>query len=398
MTATSRTARPDTTSATSWHQAAVYRELGVRPVIHAGGTTTMFGGSRPPAFVWNAMAEASANFVHIPELNRAVGKYIATVTGAEAGMVTAGAASGIVLAVAAAMTGAAPAKVRQLPDATGLRSRVVIQKAHRGRFTYLARYTGAEFTEVGNINECYDFEVESALDQHAAAVLYLLGPGQRQVGPTLAETAQIARRAGVPLIVDAAGMLPPKRNLTRFIAEGADLVIFGGGKFLRGPQNSGLLFGRGDLVEAALAHSGPNYGIGRPHKMSRETIVGVYEALKAYVASDEDEMLAACRGRADLIQAGIGEIPGVEVAVRHDDFEFFVPTVVVSLTAAWTGPEVGEIARRLLAGEPGVFLYHDRQFRRLTANPTSLQEGEAEIVGRRLRAELIGARHGIGPQ
>ncbi|WP_236795238.1 PLP-dependent transferase [Amycolatopsis sp. GM8] len=393
----SRTACPDTT-APSWHQAAVYRELGVRPVIHAGGTTTMFGGSRPPEFVWTAMAEASANFVHIPELNRAVGKYIATVTGAEAGMVTAGAASALVVAVAAAMTGADPAKVRQLPDTAGLRSRVVIQKAHRGRFTYLARYTGAEFVEVGNTNECYDFEVESALDQHTAAILYLLGPGQRQLGPTIAETAQLARRAGVPLIVDAAGMLPPKRNLTRFIAEGADLVMFGGGKFLRGPQNSGLLFGRSDLIEAALAHSGPNYGIGRAHKMSRETIVGVYEALKAYVSSDEDKTLAAYRAQADRIRDGIGEIPGVEVTVRHDDFEFFVPTTVVSLTPEWTGPEADEIARRLLSGEPRVFLYHDRQFRRLTANPTSLQDGEAEIVGRRMRDELAGARHGLGSQ
>lgn len=371
---------------------SVYEELGVRPVIHAGGTTTTFGGARSPEAVWAVMAEASRQFVSILELNRAVGKYIAGVTGAEAGMVTSGAASGIVLSVAAAMTGADLARVRQLPDTSGLRSKVVIQKAHRGRFTYLTQYTGADLVEAGNVNECEPEELDHAIDEQTAAVFYVLGPGLRQVGPSVAETARIAHRHGVPLLVDAAGMLPPKANLTRFIAEGADLVMFGGGKFLKGPQNTGLLCGRADLIEAALAHSGPNFAIGRPHKVSREAIVGLYEALKRYLASDEEQVRADLRAQAELVASRVGSIPGAEVTIEENDFEFFVPTVVITLSAQRPGRNVREIAQCLLDGEPRVFLYHDRQLRRLLVNPTALQPGEAEIVGERIRAELLAPR------
>ena len=368
--------------------AGIYAELGVRPVIHAGGTTTAFGGSRSSVEVWAAMAAASRQFVNVVEANRAVGRYIAAVTGAEAGMVTAGAASALVLAVAAAMTGPDIVRGRRLPDTTGLRSEVVIQRGHRGRFTYLAQVTGAEFAECGNVNDCGPEELEAAITDQTAAVAYVLGPGLRQVGPTVAETARIARRHSVPLLVDAAGMLPPKQNLTRFIAEGADLVMIGGGKFIKGPQNTGLLFGRRDLVEAALAHSAPNYSIGRPHKVSREAIVGLYVALKDYVASDEAAVLTGLRRSAEQVTACIGTVPGAEVSVQQDDFEFFVPTAVVTLAADRPGPGVQEIAGRLLDGEPRVFLYHDRQLRRLLVNPTALQPGEAELVGRLIRAQL----------
>ena len=366
----------------------IYAELGVRPVIHAGGTTTAFGGSRPAREVWDAMAAASRHFVNVAEANRAVGRYIAEVTGAEAGMVTAGAASALVLAVAAAMAGPDTVRGRRLPDTTGLRSQVVIQKGHRGRFTYLARTAGAEFAEAGNVNECGPEDLEAAITGQTAAIVYVLGPGLRQVGPTVAETAQIAGRHQVPLLVDAAGMLPPKRNLTRFIDEGADLVMIGGGKFIKGPQNTGLLFGRGDLVEAALSHAAPNYSVGRPHKVSREAIVGLYVALRAYVASDETAALAGLRKVAEQVAAWVGRVPGAEVSIQHDDFEFFVPTVVITLAAGRPGPGVREIAGRLLAGDPRVFLYHDRQLRRLLVNPTALQAGEAELVGRLIRAQL----------
>lgn len=368
---------------------SVYEELGVRPVIHAGGTTTTFGGSRSDQRVWDAMAVASRQFVSILELNRAVGRYIAGVTGAEAGMVTGGAGSAIVLSVAAAMTGADLARVRQLPDTTGLRSRLVIQKGHRGRFTYLATFTGASFVEVGNVNECDPEELAGAVDEHTAAIAYVLGPGLRQVGPTVRESAEIAHERGVPLLVDAAGMLPPRSNLTRFIEDGADLVAFGGGKFLKGPQNTGLLFGRADLIEAALAHSAPNYGIGRPHKVSREAIVGLYEALKLYLSVDENEMHNELGAEAEIVAHHIGAIAGVCVDIRHDDYEFFVPTTVVTLDAARPGAGVHEIAKRLLDGDPRVFLYHDRQLRRLLVNPTALQPGEAELVGQRIRSELL---------
>lgn len=367
---------------------SVYDELGVRTLIHAAGTKTTHGGSRMRPEVLDAMVEASRSFVSIEELNRAVGRYVASVTGAEAGMVTSGAGSGVVLSLAACMTGTDVVKVRRLPDTTGMKDEVVVFKVHRGRYSHMYTFTGARMVEAGNVNDCLAEEVAGAISERTAAVAYLFGPGIAQVGPTLSETVEIAHARGVPVIVDAAAMLPPKRNLWRYVDDGADLVTISGGKLIHGPQATGLLFGRADLVEAALANASPNHAIGRPHKVSREDMVGLYVALKLYLEEDEAHTLTRYRRRLLPVLDALRAIPGVRATIEHDDFKYHVPQVVLQLPDDWAGPPVGDVARALLDGEPSIFVLFDRARRVLTVNPVSLQDGEAEIVARRLREEL----------
>lgn len=375
-------------------QPTVYDELDVVPVIHAAGTTTAYGGSRMRPEVLQAMAQASEHFVSIVELNQAVGHYIASITGAEAGMVTSGAASGIVLSAAACMTGTDIAKTRRLPDTTGMRHEIVLQTAHRGGFTQLYASAGARIVQAGTVNGCQPEELADAITDKTAAIAYLCASGVPQVGPTLAQTATIAHNNGLPVIVDAAGMLPPRSNLRRFISEGADLVQISGGKYIKGPQNTGLLCGRADLVAAALLNANPHYAIGRPHKVSREEIVGLYTAIKLYLATDEDHELKRLAEHAQQIASALADIPSTTVSIQHDDVDYRVPTVVITLTADWPGPPADTIAQRLLAGQPRIYVHHQRQGQQICIYPTSLQPGEPPIVAQRVRDELTGS---LGP-
>ena len=367
----------------------VYAELGVPLVIHAGGPTTNYGGSLMRPDTLAAMAEAGRAFVSVETLNRRIGAYIAEVTEAEAGMVVAGAAAGMVLSLAACMTGTDLAAIRRLPDTTGLKDEMVIQKIHRGPYSHMYGFTGARIVEVGNVSSCLPEELAAALTDRTAAVAFLFAPGNPRGGLTLSQVAEIAHARGVPVIVDAAMTVPPRENLTRFIHDGADLVTMSGGKVIRGPQATGLLYGRADLIEAAHLNSSPNHAIGRPSKVAKEEMVGLYAALRSYMDSDEDQILREMRELVEIIVDDVGEIDGVHATVEFDDDRYFVPTAVIGFEdrldrsrrpddrrlAAWPA------SRRSTSGStPARNL--------LEAYSANLQPGEPEIIGRRLREAL----------
>jgi L-seryl-tRNA(Ser) seleniumtransferase len=197
--------------------------------------------------VTTAMAEAAQAFVEIDELQRRVGEELARLTLNEAAYVTCGAAAGLFLATAACMAGADPARAWQLPDIRGLRNRVVISRAHRNPYDYAVRTLPVELVEVGFANEIIpikDWELAEAIDERTAAVLYVEANWTAAGALPLPQVLAIAHAAGVPVIVDAAAQLPPRSNLWRLTALGTDLVLFSGGKDLRGPQSSGLIVGR----------------------------------------------------------------------------------------------------------------------------------------------------------
>ncbi len=367
----------------------VYDQLGVRPIIHAGGTNTDLGGSRMRPEVLQAMADASASYVPIVELNRAVGRFIAEVTGAEAGMVTSGAGSGIVLSAAACLTGTDRAKVLRLPDTRGMKDEIVIAKAHRGGYSHMYTFPGAELREVGDASTWSAEEIEDAISERTAAIAYLCAPRVSRRGPTLSETVEIAHRHGVPVIVDAAAVLPPKSNLRRFIADGADLVTMSGGKDVRGPQATGLLFGRADLVDAAIANHSPNHAIGRPHKVAREEMAGLWMALKLYVESDEQAEIAGYRAALQPVIDAVLDIDGIEADIQHDNFRFYLPVALVRLTDGWSGPSGPEVRAALMEGAPRIGVRFDPDRNELEINAFNLQAGENEIVARRLREELL---------
>ncbi|MGI8476012.1 MAG: aminotransferase class V-fold PLP-dependent enzyme, partial [Thermomicrobiales bacterium] len=236
----------------------LYHDLGVRTVINASGTLTRLGGSRMSSEVLAAMVEAAASFVHIDELQARAGEVVAEVTGAEAGYVTSGASAALALGAAACVAGMDVGKMDRLPDTTGMRSEIVVQRGHRNSYDHAIRSVGVTFVEVGYLGfpgagGTLPWQLDEAITERTAAVAcpILDTPGTL----TLPEVAEIAHAKGVPVLVDAAAELPPRENLRRFLREGADLVAFSGGKAIGGPQASGILAGRADLIASvALQH------------------------------------------------------------------------------------------------------------------------------------------------
>lgn len=297
---------------------ALYTHLGVRRVINAAGTLTRLGGSRMDPDVLAAMATAAGAYVRIEDLQEAAGRVIARVTGAESGYVTSGAAAGLLLGTAACIARDDATIMEAMPDLGAItRNEVVVHRAHRNSYDHAVRGTGARLIEIGAIGHptpvvTRAYDLERVLGPRTAAILWVeMGTPETLGVLSLAETATIAARHGVPVIVDAAASLPPVTNLRRFIDEGAALVCFSGGKAIGGPQASGILAGRADLIRSvALQHQDmdvhpdtwtwrhliadgtidgpPLQGIGRACKVGREEVVGLLVALERFVAHDHD--------------------------------------------------------------------------------------------------------------
>src|SRR5262249_48141594 len=298
-----------------------------------------YGGSilRPEAL--ETMREASTTLVNLDELNEAAGAAIARMLGAEAAFVTAGASSGLILQAAACIAGADPAKITRLPDTTGMRNEIVIQRAHRFAYDQAYRVAGGVLVEIGLARRTQPFELEAAIGDRTAAVAYLISPFTSPPGVlTLEQVIAIAHKRGVPVIVDAASMLPPRENLTKFLRFGADLVSFSGGKGIRGPQSTGILAGRRDLVRAVALNASPNQALGRAAKTSKEEICGLVTALECFMAEDEKAEMKRYTDVCAAIVEGLGDIRGVRAVVEHDPVNRVLPHAVIYFTPDWTAP------------------------------------------------------------
>lgn len=364
---------------------SVYERFGVTPIINALGTATRVGGLLMPPEVVAAMAEAATEYVDLAELHERAGEVIARHTGAEAGYVTSGAAGGLLLAAAACMTGDDPARIRRLPNTDGMKNEIVIHRAHRIAYDQAFRAAGARLVEVGTSYTTAPWELEGAIGERTAAIAYIVSPHVGRGALPFEQVVTIARARGVPTIVDAASMLPPVANLRRWTALGADLVIFSGGKGIRGPQSTGILCGRADLVRAAALNGNPNHGIGRAAKVSKEEVVGLLTALELFVGMDEAAELARRRRMAAQIAASLTGRRGVTAELVEDPERWPVPVVLVTLDRQ-AGLTVDEVIQRLRRGAPPIAVrsYYDQ----LLVNPHGLKDGEAEIVAARLGAAL----------
>ena len=261
----------------------VYEDLGVKTYINAWGKATALGASliRPEAM--EAMKEASRAFVDIEELHHKAGEVIARFTGAEFACVTCGASSALCSAIASCITGKDEAKVMQIPDTQGLRDEVIVQKKHAGYYTMLARLTGAKMILAGDEKACSIDQFKAVFGQKTCAVVYQANMVDSGVVP-LPDVLAIAHKNGVPVVVDAAAMTDHRK----YVATGADLVLYSGGKAFEGPTSSGFVCGRRDLVEAC--HLQRRY-IARPQKVGKEEIVGLLKALEVYVHRDIESQL-----------------------------------------------------------------------------------------------------------
>ena len=363
----------------------VYARFGVTPVINAGGTHTTHGGSMMRPEVREAMSLAAESFVDLVELKRATGRFVAEITGAEAGMICSGAAGGLVLATAAVMTGTDPEKIAQLPNSTGMKNEILMQRNNPSGYTKCHEYAGATLTYAGNESGATQDQLADAITDDTAAILHTFAYGPACPGLTLPETVEVARNARnpLPVIVDGAAMLPPKENLTKYISEGADLVTFSGGKYIGGPQSAGLLAGRAELVEAALLNSGPGMAVGRPQKVGREELVGMATALQLFVESDDEARIDAMQRRAQHISDRLQGIPGITASVELDYLQFHVPNCVIRFDSA---DEADRVWEGMHEGNPRVYIA--RISGGLTANAVNILDGQEEAVAQRLVEEL----------
>jgi uncharacterized pyridoxal phosphate-dependent enzyme len=361
----------------------VYAQLGVTPLINAGGTHTTHGGSMMKPEVREAMSMAAESFVDIVELKRATGDFIARITGAEAGLVTSGAAGGLVLAAAAVMTGTDQEKISRLPDTTGMKDEILTQVNNPTTYMKAHEYAGSKTAYFGDENGGSAEQLEAAISDSTAGILYTYAYGPARGGIGVEEIKEVASAKNVPVIVDGAAMLPPKENLTRFISEGADLVTYSGGKYIGGPQSAGLLAGRTDLVEAALKNSGPSMAVGRPQKVGREEMLGMVTALQLFIESDDAARQDAMRKRAVHISDRLQGIDGVSVSVEQDFLQFHVPNCVIRFDDP---SRIDSVWEALHEGSPRIYIA--KMSDGLAANPVNLSGDQEVAVADRLYEEL----------
>jgi L-seryl-tRNA(Ser) seleniumtransferase len=357
-------------------------QLGLSPVINAAGTLTRLGGQPMAPEVVAAMAEAAGVSLDIAELQRAAGAAIARATGAEAGMVTTGAAAALTLSAAACLAGNDPARMAALPHTDGMANEILVPRTHRSQYTRALCVAGARLVDLGHndrgtgagIRGLEAWEVAAARTPRAVAFFFAATP---ETLPELPRITAICRELALPVIVDAAAQLPPAANLTRIIADGADLVAFSGGKAIGGPQASGILAGRANLVASALVQmldmdvppetwrpppglnmaGPPHHGIGRGFKAGKEEIVGLLVALQRFLARDEAAESAAIGARLAAIAAGLA---GLDLLVpRLVDGAATGKLPVLELHCAPAGV-AAILAARLREGDPAVHVSERR--------------------------------------
>jgi L-seryl-tRNA(Ser) seleniumtransferase len=365
-----------------------YEQLGARPLINASATLTRLGGSIMPPEVVEAMRGAAGSFVDLEDLQRRVGERIAALTHNEAAYVSCGAAAGIVLATAACAAGTDQRKQAALPQTESMKNEVVVQHIHRNAYDYAVRQVGVRIVEIGDKGGTRELELASALSDRTACVFWFQGAMNRPTELSLERVIALSDRAGVPVIVDAAAQLPPAENLWRFTRMGAALAIFSGGKDLAGPQSTGLVLGRKDLVELCRVHGNPNHAIGRPMKVGKEELMGCLAAVERYLAMDH----AARERRFEEIVAGwVERLAGVPGVAAKRDFPNEagqpVPWALVTFPSEETRDR---IVAALLAGEPPVAVAGGPGSA-IHLNPMTLREGEENTVIDRLLQEIESA-------
>jgi uncharacterized pyridoxal phosphate-dependent enzyme len=360
----------------------LYASLGVKPVINGVGVVTVLGGSIMPPEVIRAMEEASRYFIPLPDLEKRIGARIAELLQAPAAMVTCGAASAIAVGTAACLSQGDPAKLRQLPNREGIRYEVIQQKSHRSGYESQMELCGAKIVTVETRQE-----LEAALNERTG-MMFFLNKGEPDGQIKSAEFVQIGKQRGVPTMNDAASDATPKENLWKYTKLGFDLVIFSGGKALRGPQSSGLLLGRKDLIEASLPAMSPFGGIGRGMKVGKEELCGLLAAVERYLKVDHDAEYRELEARVASIRTALKGVSGVQTDRHVPVIANEVPHVTVQWDESARGLTSQQVTERLLAADPPVHVQRPGKGQ-LLISVWMMRGDEHKIVGRRLR-EILG--------
>ena len=377
----------------------IYTRIGVKPVINGRGTWTYLSASLELPEVKAAQEEASKYFVNIFDLQQAVGKRLAELTGAESGMITSGAAGAIASGTAACIAGKDPKNIWQLPDTTGLKHEVLMVGG-RSPFDSAIRLAGGKLIVV----ESHE-QLANAINDKTAMIY-----SGSELEP-LAKEIAIGKKADIPVFLDAADGVPPIEKFQIYAKMGCDLYTVSGGKGLRGPQSSGVLLGRKDLIEAAMLNSSPWEGaVCRPMKVGKEEIMGCLAAIEAGYRIDLKSLNREWQGRVERIKTLVETVPGVSASIATPEGGNSYPTLTVTWDQKSFGYTIGKCARELLDGTPSIAVLTDDNpsdvFSRapereklpraaedhLQIISMTIQPGEDIIVGRRMRQLLNSAR------
>jgi D-glucosaminate-6-phosphate ammonia-lyase len=361
----------------------IYRQLGIQPVINCRGTHTVLGASKIWPEIHDAMAEASRHYIVLDELHDKVAARLADLMGCEDAMVTTGCAGAITLGTAACLTGMDSAKVRQLPDLTGMKTEAIIQKIHRNGYDHAVRNAGLKIVEVEGMDQ-----LRNAASDRTALMYYLGGESGDADWTTdpipLADCLEVGRKAGFPVMIDAANMLPPWDNIHKLSALKTDLICLSGGKHMRGPQCSGILAGRKDLVRAARLNSSPHPdALGRPLKVGREEMVGVWLAAEKYSRLDFPALDRQNENQANYLASELQKIPGMQVSHAPHDRTRRVHRILAEWDEKALGISSGQCEKQLLDGDPRIAVLRSKRaimFVMFMNDP-----GDEKLVARRMR-------------
>jgi L-seryl-tRNA(Ser) seleniumtransferase len=359
----------------------LFKELGVRPFINAAGTYTDMTASLMRPEVMDAITFASKHYVMLGELHDRVGERLATLLRCEAAMVSCGAASALTLGTAGVLTGTDRQKIADLPNLTGMKTEVIIQKSHRFGYDRAVRNCGVRLVEV----ETRD-DLERAITPQTAMMLFF--NNNNSLGKIRDnEFAELGKKHAVPTMNDCAADVPPVENLWKYTHMGFDLVAFSGGKGLRGPQSAGLLLGRKDLIAAARLNASPNgTSIGRGMKVNKEEMLGMLAAVESYLATDHERERREFEKRAETIRKAAAAIAGVTAEVYVPEVANHVPHVRISWDAQARTLTAAEAIQALRDGEPSIRVMADRGS--LAVGVWMLRPGEEVVVARRIREVL----------
>ncbi|MBI3943634.1 MAG: aminotransferase class V-fold PLP-dependent enzyme [Chloroflexi bacterium] len=367
---------------------SIYSRLGLRTFINAYGTITTLGGSIMPAPVLEAMLDASRHYVQLEELLEKAGARIAQLTGAEAAFICSGAASGMLLSGAACLTGTDVEAVRGLPDVGDRPNEFVISLVDSHYYIHQGfRLAGGRLVKVGTPQHVTAADYAGGMTAKTAAAVFFLGS---QPLEQLPEIIAVAHQQHVPVIVDAASQLPPRAFLKDLTGMGADLVVFSGGKGLYGPQSTGLILGRTELVRACALNSSPYSAIGRGMKVGKEEIAGLLRAVELFMEQDEAAVIRDWEHRCHTIEAAAHGVAGIRSEFQEAHTNRFPPACpLIHLHFLPAAPVTAAAVHTALKdGEPAILAnLHDDT---LSFSPQTLQAGEAEIIASRLR-EILGS-------
>lgn len=360
----------------------VYEELGVSTVINCEGTMTVLGGSLPHPELEAVMLQAGRHFVSMTELEVAAGKRIAQMLKLPEGftaLVTSGAAAAIQSGLAGILTGDNETLIRQLPDLTGMKSEVIIQKSHRNPFDHQLRTTGVRLVEIETREQ-----LRRAVNERTAMMHFTNfanAAGQIKVD----EWAKLAKQYTLPCMNDAAADTPPVSHLWDYTVMGYDLVTFSGGKAIRGPQCAGLLIGRTELVANALLNNSPHEDtIGRSQKVGKEEIVGMIKALELYLNEDHDALAREWQTRLDNIASQVTKVPGVSTSSFTPDIANHVPHLHITWDEARVHVTAQEASKWLRSAKRSIVIGSGEGRPGLTMSSFMLQPGEDKIVAEQL--------------